>query len=265
MTPVVTVIMSCFNAERFLKPCIESLRSQSLENIEILIIDDGSTDRTREILNDFLKIDTRIKVFTNENNQGLTRNLNALIKKAKGKFIARMDADDVCQERRLEKQMEFLESNNDISVVGSNCLIFDENDIQKGERIMPETNEEIVKKLLFFNCLNHPTVMLRSQVLKENLYDETFRTSQDWELWLRLSLKNFKMYNIQEPLLKYRVESDYLRKRKASYRLNELSIKSKHKKNYPLYKWIIACMPTLILIAIPDFVFPFLKKIDPRK
>ncbi len=265
MIPKVSIIMSCYNSERYLAECLDSLINQTFSAMEILITNDGSSDRTGEILAHYQGVDDRISVFNNESNLGLTKNLNAMIKKCRGEFIARMDSDDICRSDRIEKQHDFLSSNKHIGVVGTNCSIIDEHGISKGERKMPESNDAIVRKLIFFNCLNHPTIMIRSSILKNNLYDESFRTSQDWELWLRLSKMNVEMYNIQEPLLEYRVETDYLRKRKTSYRMNELSIKRKYLNDYPFHIWLMSCLPTLALIITPNVLFPVLKKLDPRK
>ena len=102
---LVSVIMSCYNSEESVEQSIESILNQTYENIEFLIMDDGSTDSTFEILNEFAKINENIRIFKNENNIGLTKSLNLLINYSNGEFIARQDADDISLKTRIEKQM----------------------------------------------------------------------------------------------------------------------------------------------------------------
>ncbi|MES2964008.1 MAG: glycosyltransferase, partial [Bdellovibrionota bacterium] len=201
--PRVTVVLPVFNGERFIRDAVESILSQTLEDFELIVIDDGSTDRTPEILS--LLKDDRLSVHRNDTNLKLISSLNRGLVLARGEFIARMDADDISKPERLAKQVAFLDSHPDIDLVGTDILVF-ESDPDDGVRLMPPpvTSAQIRWELLRVSCLYHPTVMMRRSIFdSEKAYDPTFTHSEDYELWLRLS-RTRKLWNIIEPLLLYR-------------------------------------------------------------
>ena len=192
--------MSVYNGEQYLKEAIESILNQSFKNFEFIIINDGSTDETKHFIKSYN--DIRIVYLENEKNIGLTKSLNLGIKKAKGEYIARMDADDISFCTRLQKQMNLLEIKPELDICGTFYTILP-NGIK---RFLPVTNSDI--KLSIFNGINpiaHPTVMFRkSSLYKFNLfYNENIQYGQDYELWTR-ALPNFTFENIPEQLLLYR-------------------------------------------------------------
>ena len=195
--------MSVYNGEKYLSEAIESILNQTFKDFEFLIINDGSTDSSREIILSY--DDYRIKLIENDNNIGLTKSLNKGVDIACGKYIARMDADDISMPERLEKQVDFMENHEDIAVCGSCATIINGNDIEYSSFINPETSSEIKVALFFFNPIAHPTAMIRKDVLNAiGNYDPYFEKTQDYNLWYRIYLEDYDFYNFQEKLLIYR-------------------------------------------------------------
>lgn len=206
MNPKVTVLMPVYNAEKFLPEAIKSVLAQTYTDFELLIINDGSTDRSREIILSFC--DPRIRLIDNEKNMRLVFSLNKGLQLAKGKYIARQDADDIASPKRLKKQIEYLEKNPQIVLLGSWAEIIDE----RGKLISvwkrPTGHCSIVWRLLFNNCLVHSSVMFpRDNVLKVGGYNSSTVYGQDYDLWVRLS-KVGKIKQLPEVLLKHRVSSE---------------------------------------------------------
>ena len=202
MEPVTSVIMSVYNGEQFLKQAIESILVQTLPNFEFIIINDGSTDRTGEILEHF--IDRRI-VRINQDHSGLTRALNRGLLAARGDYIARIDADDMAQPDRLEKQLSFLRNNPDVMLAGSNCHNIDSNGTILSTTDFPCENAHIKWRLLFHNCIPHSSVMFcKDEIMKLGGYDNAITCAQDYDLWLRVAEK-YGIANLKEPLALYRI------------------------------------------------------------
>lgn len=202
LNPRVSVLMSIYNGEKYLCESIDNILNQTFTDFEFLIIDDGSTDRTLEILQDYN--DPRIRIITNKKNIGLAKSLNEGLKIAKGKYIARQDSGDISHPERLAKQYYFLENNKEYGLVGSWTEVIDGNNnhIQYWKQ---ESEPELIFYILSFrNCLTHTSVMFkRDFVIELNGYNERFKKSQDYELWYRISRKK-KIYVIPEYLVKWR-------------------------------------------------------------
>lgn len=200
--PKVTVLMSVYNGERFLRESINSILSQTFKDFEFLIINDGSTDRTKEILESY--DDPRIRVVDNDKNVGLTRSLNKGLELAKGEYIARMDADDVSLPERLEEQAGFFDRNPEVVLLGNWVEIIDDGGNITGIIRYPVNHCFIAWTLLFKTCLAHPTVMYRrEEVLKIGGYNNSLKYTQDYDLWIRLS-RIGKISQIPRILLKIR-------------------------------------------------------------
>ena len=216
---MISVVMSVYNSENYLEEAILSILNQTYKNFEFIIINDGSTDRSLEIIEKYAKKDNRIKVISREN-KGLPYSLNEGIKLSKGKYIVRMDSDDISLKDRFQKQLEFMENNLDIGVCGSAILSFD-NKIY----LYPLKDELIKSELIFSTPFAHPAVIIRKEIIeKYNLfYNEEFLHSQDFELFSRMA-KVTKMANLKVPLLKYRVlESSITKKTKEKERYKFLN------------------------------------------
>lgn len=203
--PKISVLMSVYNGEKYLCEAIESILNQTFKDFEFLIINDGSTDKTGKILESYE--DSRIRIINNKENIGLTKSLNKGLKLAKGKYIARMDADDISLPKRFEKQVKFMDKNSEIAVCGTWLKLIGNNigDIWK----VPSDSETLRSLMLFYPALYHPTTFIRKALLeKYNLrYDESFICSQDYDLWARMAEK-LKISNLKEVLLFHRAHPD---------------------------------------------------------
>jgi glycosyltransferase involved in cell wall biosynthesis len=199
--PYISVIMPVFNADKYLKDAIESILNQTYKNFEFLIINDGSTDRSGDIIKSYS--DPRIVYIINEQNRGFTYSLNLGLNLAKGEFLARMDADDISDPTRFEKQASILDKNPEIGVCGAFAKFFG---IINVKVPLPTTDKAIKTRMLFGNPIIHSSVMMRSALVKEHniQYDVNNYLTEDYELWMRLG-KITKLYNLKEYLIKYRV------------------------------------------------------------
>jgi glycosyltransferase involved in cell wall biosynthesis len=203
----VSVLMGVYNGNpNHIKEAIHSILEQDWRDFEFLIIDDGSKPEIHELLTDLAKQDDRISLMTNKVNMGLTRSLNAALKKAKGNFIARMDADDICVQGRLSAQVAFLHEHPHVGVVGGRFteLI---NGVQIPQRLPFISHaKEIRKRIIRFNPLCHSSIMARRVALMElGGYDEVFKHAQDYDLWLRV-VRKWDIQNIDQVFIIRRME-----------------------------------------------------------
>ena len=204
--PLVSVVMAAYNAEGTIADTIASILQQSFQDFELIVIDDASTDRTGDIVASYA--DARIALHVNDRNLNLPTCLNKAIRLSRGKFIARMDADDVMADNRLERQLGILALRPDIGVIGSHARNMTFRGRRKDINKRPQSSAEI-KTMSFFTCpMIHPTVMIRRDVIPADgsLYDERFSRAQDMECWARL-VHRTDFLNIPEPLLNYRHQS----------------------------------------------------------
>lgn len=197
----ISVVMPVYNGEKYLNEAIDSIICQTFRDFELIIIDDGSTDNTSNIIKSYN--DKRIVFIKNNENLGIVKTLNKGIQIAKGQYIARMDADDICYPYRLEKQYIIMEENPEIGLCGSSVEVFNESTSNIHE--CPTDNEEIKVLQIFNTAFAHPSVIIRKDILvKYDLkYDEFYEGMEDYELWLRMS-KVTQLANTKEVLLKYR-------------------------------------------------------------
>ena len=204
--PMVSVIIPCYNAERFVRESIVSIINQSYKNLEILVCDDCSTDSTLSIIEGLANIDKRIVVIKHEENKKIVRTLNELVGKCKGKYIARMDADDISLPNRLERQVDFLENHSEISGCGCISRYINESGTVIGVSTPPISYKEAAFAAKYYSPLTHPTVVFRREVLLNNPYDPEFVHAEDYELWCRLIFfRKLKICNLGEILFKYRL------------------------------------------------------------
>lgn len=204
--PLISVIMSAYNAEHFLREAIDSILNQTYDNFEFIIIDDASTDSSKSILRSYS--DHRIRLHLNKDNSGLTRSLNIGLTLAKGAYIARQDADDVSYPERFQKQLDFFRANPGLAIVGAQAnYIYEDGQLAKGFRISkPLTNTGLQFSLTYDSPFVHSTVMFKSEIIPGKLsgYNEQFRTNQDFELWSRAAA-DLSMANMREILLNFRI------------------------------------------------------------
>jgi glycosyltransferase involved in cell wall biosynthesis len=202
----VSVVMSVYNGEKYLHAAIESILCQRFWDFEFIIVNDGSTDRSNEIAVSFAATDSRIRLI-NAPNQGLTKSLNLGLTQCHGRYIARMDADDISLPNRFAKQVAFLDRSNETVALGTGVELIDEDDESLGIWERPTTHEELEKAHLsgLSGRIVHPSVMLRaSAVMQIGGYRENLSTGQDYDLFLRLGEVG-RIGNLPEVLLYYRL------------------------------------------------------------
>jgi glycosyltransferase involved in cell wall biosynthesis len=197
--------MPVFNEQEYLSKSIESILEQTFEDFEFIIVDDSSTDASREIIEKYASEDKRIRLLCNSVNQGLAVSLNRALSESRGEFIARMDADDIAVGDRLEVQYNFLKEKPDIDLIGSSLYYIDfaGNTIAHYHAI---TEPEILKKLILYkNISPHPTWMFRRKIISHLRGYRNLPASQDYDFLMRLLKVGYVVSNIDTPLLYYRV------------------------------------------------------------
>lgn len=200
--PLVSIVMPVYNAEQYISEAIDSIINQSMPDWELIIINEPTTtDLTNEIVKRYIEKDNRIKLIVNKSRLGISKSLNVGLRLAKGKYIARMDADDISLQNRLEEQVKYMEAHPEIGISGCDYEVKGES--WKSNLLVDE--EEIKADLLFFVPLRHPTIIMRKDMLdKNNLeYSESFLAAEDYDLFVR-SKKYFKISNLDKKLLIYR-------------------------------------------------------------
>ncbi|MBT7823158.1 MAG: glycosyltransferase [Candidatus Marinimicrobia bacterium] len=202
--PKISVVMPVYNSSHFLKDSINSILTQSFSNFEFIIINDGSTDNSLELINSFQHKDERIIVI-NQKHQGITKSLNTGIQICQGEFIVRMDADDIAFDTRLKQQLDFIKKHPDIDIVGSQIVVINEkNKIIKEIKNLPLDDTLIKWDLIFGTPLLHPTLLIRKTVFnKFGIFNDQFAYGQDLLMWRRIA-KNIKFANLPDKLMKIR-------------------------------------------------------------
>lgn len=221
MKKKVSIIMGIYNCEKTLKKSIDSILNQTYENWELIMCDDGSTDNTYEIANEYAKKDERIKLIKNSKNMGLAKSLNNCLKISSGEYIMRHDGDDIMIKDRIEKQVNYMETNN-CDACGSGAYIFDDNGIWG---IRQPSKIPTKSCMILGSPFIHPTVIIKRDVLlKVGGYSDNELTRQrleDYDLWIKIYENNCILHNIQEPLILYREDRNAYIKRKKKFRIAE--------------------------------------------
>lgn len=199
-SPLISVIMSAYNEEAYIESSIKSILNQTEQDFEIILFDDCSTDATTSIVENMK--DERIRLYKNAENCGLTRNLNKGLRLAQGKYIARMDGDDISLPERFEKQIEYFEKHPDVMLISCQTQNIGESSLCWK---LKESSEELKVRMLVRPVFAHPGFMMKRELLEKGFfYDEDFRTAQDYELASRVA-GEFQIGIVPEVLLYYRV------------------------------------------------------------
>lgn len=200
LAPIISVVLPVYNGEKHLAEAIDSVLAQSLPDFELIIIDDGSTDGSLRILQEYQKRDKRIRLVSREN-RDLATTLNDSIDIARGEWVARMDQDDIALPQRLERQLQWLEKTG-ADVAGSWVKCFGSWDqrITRGY----QTDQAIKVDMLFKSPFVHPSVMMRTALIKQLRYDKSAEKAEDYDLWTRAARSGWMMSNVPEVLLLYR-------------------------------------------------------------
>jgi glycosyltransferase involved in cell wall biosynthesis len=213
--PAVSVVMPAYNAEKYVAEATESILKQTFSDFEFIIVDDGSTDDTGQILAEYAARDDRIKLLRNEHG-GVAAAANTACHAARGRYIARMDADDISAPTRLEEQFRFLQAHPEVGVLGSNI-----EELHEGGKIgpvwlLPTEPRVIGWFLMFCNCIAQASVMMRRELFEQVGPYERLEAAEDYELWIRASAVT-KIANLSEVLLQYRIVRDSLSRRTMAF------------------------------------------------
>ena len=259
--------MGIYNCASFLSTAVESVLSQTYTDWELIMCDDGSKDDTYEVAKSYAdKYPNKIIVLKNEKNMHLAASLNHCLSIARGKYIARMDADDRCMPERFAKEVAYLDSHPIIDCVGCGMIIFDEN----GERGVRLNIENPTKDFLIHTTpFAHPTIMM-----KKSVYDALggYTTSEkslrcdDTELWFRFYAAGYKGYNIQEPLYYYHESEKDFSKRsfKSSLETFEVCVNGYKMLGYPWWKYIYAFKPIISALMPNKLMYHYHQLVDKR-
>ena len=212
--PMISVVMPVYNAENYLEEAIESILKQTYKNFEFIIIDDGSTDRSLEIAEKYKNQEERIVLISREN-RGLITSLNEGIERAQGKYIARMDADDISLPQRFEKQLELMEK-KDADICGSHFHIINEHGNYIDSHIVPLDFNQFLIHLSITTPFAHPSVIIKKDFLVKNKLTYGFskyKNAEDYALWIEMWEKKAKFVNVNSFLIKYRNFTESLSKK----------------------------------------------------
>lgn len=271
--PLISVLMSVYNGERYLAEAVESILNQTFTDFEFIIINDGSTDGTAAILQTY--DDPRIKLIE-QSNIGLTRSLNKGIALACGKYIARMDADDVSMPERFAQQVAFLEAHPEIGVLGTGGLVRDEINGIEWDYPVVKSDTEWRRDLIKGNQFIHTSVMIRKSLLEMvGGYDESYTFAQDYDLWIRLAAHT-QMANLPCQLVIHREHPRTVTKARqigwhtiisSVWTLMKLRSRVFRSLNYPLHYILYVLQPILFTFIElnPNFVGCLKRLLRPKK
>lgn len=246
--PLISILMPVYNAGDFLVEAIESIRNQTLKDWELIVVDDGSTDKSIEILKKYAEKDSRIKVFKFKKNKGLAFALNYGLNKVHGKYLARMDADDISYPKRLETQLRYLIRNPKVVAVGSQVKLINEKGNFIGYKKFPTDPKKIYQMMGMMMSIQHPTLLTYTKLIKKCGY-ANHTTAEDVSMFFKL-MQFGEFLNTKEVLLKYRIRknSNSLKNPKKTF---YLTLKSRIKA---VIDW--GYKPTIpaVLINIAQFI-----------
>jgi glycosyltransferase involved in cell wall biosynthesis len=255
-TPLVSVIMPAYNAGRFVARAIESIRKQTLENFEFLIIDDASTDETWKIIKSYAKRDKRIRAWRNKKNLGLVASLNSLLPKTRGTYIARMDADDISLANRFTKQVALLESEPELVACGGQEYIINERGRTIAEKYFPIDQATCYRLITNIMVIQPPLLMARGDVMRKLKYDNHIFRNDDISMHFKL-LKYGHFSNVDEILFKYRKRPNSLthtHPKEVFYRAMFVRLNAIRKYNFapPIGNLILLAMEALVVAVLPE-------------
>lgn len=212
--------MPVFNREQTLRPAVESVLAQTYGDFELLIIDDGSTDASCDVVRSYP--DPRVRLVVHERNRGIPATRNHGLEAARGEFLALLDSDDIAAKSRLERQVAFLDEHRDVAAVGSWLTKIDRAGRRKGWILRPTRTRDIRARILFVSCFKNPAMTARTEVMRRFGYREEFRYCQDIDLWARISTHH-ALANLPRFLTRYRSGGESRRDEGLAFRLKMLA------------------------------------------
>lgn len=264
---MVSVVMPVYNAGRYLSDAIKSVLNQTYKNFELIIINDASQDHSLELIQNFQKrFPKKIKVInlTTNLNRGGDMCANEGLKIARGKYIARMDADDIAHKLRLQKQVAFLEKHEDYFLVGSNAYVIDSNKNIVGEKLEPSSYKEIYNSYFTIHPIIHPSTMYRRIYKgKKFFYKIKYSANNDYYTFFEMICKNDKFHNLKDKLLYYRIHGKndtFVNVRRKFLNTLKVRIEMVKKNNYKPTKkqFLITIAQTITLLLMPEKLSTFI-------
>jgi len=253
--PKISVIMAVYNGMPYLIKATKSILTQTYKNFEFIIVDDASTDQSWKYLKN-LK-DERIKLLKNTKNLGLSTSLNKTLQTAKGNYIARMDADDISFTERLEKQLKYMQSNQDVDLCGTWVKLINKQGVVIGEKKYPTKPEEVKQAITWYPAVIHPTFMAKNSFYKKmNGYRADYDFAEDYDLLSRAKNK-FVIANLPEALIYWRLQ-DKRRSRKDMDKMDKLDLKIKiealKRDGIKPQNLMAVLKKTITIYFIPNFI-----------
>jgi len=262
ISPKISIVMPVYKEEpTVLKRAIDSVLNQTFQDYEfIIVLDNPQNHDAVSLIQEIAKTDNRIQLIINDKNLGVAPTLNIGIKSASGEFIARQDADDESLPDRFEIQINFINSNNDIDVLGTALDYVDENGKLIFVRIYPPQPLKFIRK---YNSLGHPTLLIRREIFSRYWFyseDEQFKYVEDYELWLRWYLQGVKFHNIEQPLYKYYQNKTNIKSRNTKLQLrNTIKLKQQYRKKLKFgFGDYLRLFGELLLLLLPSKIVSYL-------
>ncbi len=248
-TPLVSVGIPFYNAEKYLPYAIESVILQRYTNWELILIDDGSSDDSLKIAQEYARYDSRITVMSDGINKGLPTRLNELSAHIQGEFYARMDADDMMHPDRISTQLEYLVANPEVDLVGSALISIDNKNRIIGIRSDEIKSDYTLNDIVKGGWSVHPTISGKSNWFKKHQYDTELMRAQDYDLWLR-TVKNSVFKKLSTPLLYYREASTPSLKKYFVSTRHGITIYWKNRKNLGIFRFFKLLLNKLLKLLI---------------
>lgn len=267
---IASVVMGVYNDEKFIEQSMNSIISQLTNEMELVVVDDCSSDESLNILQKYADSDSRINLIINSENHGVGYCAYVGVKEAKGKYIIRMDSDDISFPDRFQKQIKFLETNPDIDIVGASAIEIDENNNKGILRTMPSTHDEIVKSIWACPIIQPAVAFRRDKIILAGNYNPKLRRRIDYDLWFRCLASGLRFANLPEPLVYYRFTPNSHRKQslKLAFEQAKIGWNGCRMLNLPLWQYLAVTVPILRAIFPPSvshLIYRSLAVFDPRK
>lgn len=261
---LISIIMGVYNCENTIREAIDSILNQTYTNWELILCDDCSIDNTLIICNKYQKLyPKKIKVLENKKNMGLNYTLNLCLEEVSGEFVARMDGDDISVIERLEKQLNYLNANKNIALVGTGMEMFDENGIW-GKNI--KKKEPLNRDFLQSTPFNHATILIRTDILKKvkgYTVEKKLLRVEDIHLWIKIYMNGYLGHNMDDLLYLCRDDNNAYKRRKYKFRINEFRVRMYAAKNLKLgLKGYIYAFKPLIVGLLPKQIYLYLHKFN---
>ena len=262
MTPKISVIMGIYNCASTLQEALDSLYAQTFQDFEIILCEDGSSDNTYQVAEENAQIHKNIVLLKNETNKGLNCTLNRCLSVAKGKYIARMDGDDISLPMRFEKEYYFLETHPEYAIVSTPMKYFDEKGVFRIGKI--DRSEPLLKDFVKGTPFCHAPCMVRKDayMVVEGYSESPYLLRvEDYHLWMKMYIHGYRGYRLNEPLYMMRDDRNAMIRRTFANRRNEEYVKFLICKNFSLpISYYIWCLRPILIGLLPQCIYNILHR-----